>query len=141
LPATPPIWLTPDGRLNPERLLEAFLAFWRCHGQPLLGTTAYHEIAPHLVLMAFLDRVANGGGRVERESAVGRGRLDAYWANYLKPWDIAAGALIAMESGAEICRQNGQAFNPWLGELLVCASVPLRKEIQDCFLEVETRRK
>lgn len=26
--------------------------------------------------MAFLDRVANGGGRVERESAVGRGRLD-----------------------------------------------------------------
>lgn len=26
--------------------------------------------------MAFLDRVANGGGRVEREAAVGRGRLD-----------------------------------------------------------------
>jgi hypothetical protein len=76
LPATTPIWLTPEGRLDIERLLEAFLAFWRRHGQPLLGTTAYHEIAPHLVLMAFLDRVANGGGRVERESAVGRGRLD-----------------------------------------------------------------
>lgn len=76
LPATTPIWLTSEGRLDPERLLEAFLAFWRRHGQPLLGTTAYHEIAPHLVLMAFLDRVANGGGRVERESAVGRGRLD-----------------------------------------------------------------
>jgi myo-inositol-1(or 4)-monophosphatase len=72
---------------------------------------------------------------------VGRGRLDAYWANYLKPWDIAAGALIAVESGADICRQNGQAFNPWLGELLVCSSVPLRKEIQDCFLDVEKRRK
>jgi type II secretory pathway predicted ATPase ExeA len=76
LPATTPVWLTSEGRLDPERLLEAFLAFWRRHGQPLLGTTAYHEIAPHLVLMAFLDRVANGGGRVERESAVGRGRLD-----------------------------------------------------------------
>ncbi len=72
---------------------------------------------------------------------VGRGRLDAYWANYLKPWDIAAGALIAVESGADIGRQNGQAFNPWLGELLVCSSVPLRKEIQDCFLDVEKRRK
>ncbi|HMQ33468.1 MAG TPA: ATP-binding protein [Chloroflexaceae bacterium] len=76
LPATTPVWLTPEGVLDPERLREAFLGFWRRHGQPLLGTTAYHEIAPHLVLMAFLDRVANGGGRVERESAVGRGRLD-----------------------------------------------------------------
>ena len=72
---------------------------------------------------------------------VGRGRLDAYWANYLKPWDIAAGALIAMESGAEICRQNGQAFDPWLGELLACSSLPLQKEIQDCFLDIEKRRK
>jgi len=76
LPMITPIWRTPEGRLDPARLLEAFLAFWRRHGQPLLGTTAYHEIAPHLVLLAFLDRVANGGGRVERESAVGRGRLD-----------------------------------------------------------------
>jgi hypothetical protein len=76
LPATTPTWLTSQGRLDPNRLRDAFLSFWRQHGQPLLGTTAYHEIAPHLVLMAFLDRVANGGGRVEREMAVGRGRLD-----------------------------------------------------------------
>lgn len=76
MPAVPPTWIDAQGHLVPERLRDAFLAFWRQHGQPLLGTTAYHEIAPHLVLMAFLDRVANGGGRVEREIAVGRGRLD-----------------------------------------------------------------
>ena len=76
MPAVTPTWIDTQGRLVPERLREAFLTFWRQHGQPLLGTTAYHEIAPHLVLMAFLDRVANGGGRVERELAVGRGRLD-----------------------------------------------------------------
>jgi hypothetical protein len=76
MPAVTPTWLDAQGRLIPERLREAFLTFWRQHGQPLLGTTAYHEIAPHLVLMAFLDRVANGGGRIEREAAVGRGRLD-----------------------------------------------------------------
>ncbi|WP_129673865.1 ATP-binding protein [Candidatus Chloroploca sp. Khr17] len=75
-PPVVPTWIGPDGQLEPTRLLEAFLSFWRQHGQPLLGTTSYHEIAPHLVLMAFLDRVANGGGRVEREAAVGRGRLD-----------------------------------------------------------------
>ncbi|WP_304608699.1 hypothetical protein [Hyalangium versicolor] len=69
-------WLRPDGRLDPERLMEAFLAFWRQHGQPLLGTAHYHEVAPHLVLMAFLHRVANGGGTLEREYAIGMGRMD-----------------------------------------------------------------
>jgi hypothetical protein len=76
LPVITPTWLSPDGRLDTERLLEAFLAFWRRHGEPLLGTTPYHEVAPHLVLMAFLHRVVNGGGSVEREYAIGRGRMD-----------------------------------------------------------------
>jgi hypothetical protein len=76
LPQITPTWLHPDGRLNPEQLLAAFLAFWRQHGQPLLGSAPYHEIAPHLVLMAFLHRVVNGDGTLEREYAIGRGRMD-----------------------------------------------------------------
>jgi hypothetical protein len=76
LPSLPATWLRLDGRLDTERLMEAFLAFWRQHGQPLLGTAPYHEIAPHLVLMAFLHRVANGGGTLEREYAIGTGRMD-----------------------------------------------------------------
>jgi hypothetical protein len=73
-----PTWLTLDGRLDPDRLLDAFLAFWRQHGQPLLGAAPapYREIAPHLVLMAFLHRVVNGGGTIEREYAIGSRRLD-----------------------------------------------------------------
>lgn len=62
LPRLTPTWLRPDGRLDPDRLLGAFLAFWREHSQPLLGSAPYHEIAPHLVLMAFLHRVVNGHG-------------------------------------------------------------------------------
>lgn len=76
LPRIAPTWLTADGHLDPDRLLEAFLSFWRRHGEPLLGTAPYHEIAPHLVLMAFLHRVVNGGGSIEREYAIGRGRMD-----------------------------------------------------------------
>ncbi|HSO83420.1 MAG TPA: ATP-binding protein, partial [Thiocapsa sp.] len=68
--------LNSDGSLNPERLLGAFLDFWRQHGQPLLGSAAYHEIAPHLVFMAFLHRVANGESTLEREYALGSGRMD-----------------------------------------------------------------
>ncbi|MFN8440150.1 MAG: ATP-binding protein [Caldilineaceae bacterium] len=76
LPVIHPTWLNPDGSLNPSRLLDAFLAFWRQHGQPLLQSAPYHEIAPHLVMMAFLHRVVNGNGRIEREYAIGSRRLD-----------------------------------------------------------------
>ena len=76
LPQIRPTWLNADGSLNPQHLLDAFLAFWRQHGQPLLGSAPYHEIAPHLVLMAFLHRVINGGGTLEREYAIGSGRMD-----------------------------------------------------------------
>jgi hypothetical protein len=77
LPQLPATWLTPEGRLDEERLLEAFLVFWKQHGEPLLGAAPYHEVAPHLVLMAFLHRVVNGGS-IEREYAIGRGRMDLF---------------------------------------------------------------
>jgi hypothetical protein len=76
LPQIEPTWLTPDGRLDPDRLVEAFLDFWRQHGVPLLKAAPYHEVAPQLVLMAFLHRVVNGGGSIEREYAIGMGRMD-----------------------------------------------------------------
>lgn len=78
LPAIAPIWLTPNGRLDKEQLLAAFIAFWCKHGQPLLRAVHYHEIAPHLVMMAFLDRVANGGGTLDREYALGEDKMDLY---------------------------------------------------------------
>ncbi|MEB3182318.1 MAG: AAA family ATPase [Nostocaceae cyanobacterium] len=76
LPVIAPTWLTPEGELNIDALLEAFIKFWRQHGEPLLGSTGYHEIAPHIVLMAFLHRVVNGGGTLEREYAIGSDRMD-----------------------------------------------------------------
>lgn len=76
LPQIHPSWLTLQGKLDVDKLREAFLAFWRKHGQPLLRTAPYHEIAPHLVMMAFLHRVVNGRGSIEREYAIGSGRMD-----------------------------------------------------------------
>jgi hypothetical protein len=76
LPHLTPSWLRSDGRLDLEQLRDAFLAFWRQHGEPLLASAPYHEIAPHLVLMAFLHRVVNGSGTLEREYAIGKGRID-----------------------------------------------------------------
>lgn len=69
-------WALPDGRLDVQGLLEAFVAFWRRHAEPMVRGQSYPEIAPHIVVMAFLQRVVNGGGTIEREYAAGSGRMD-----------------------------------------------------------------
>lgn len=73
--ARPGAFLLPDGRLDMRKLLETFATFWRENGEILSGR-AYHEVAPQLVMMAFLHRIVNGGGYIDREYGIGRGRID-----------------------------------------------------------------
>ena len=75
-PNLKPTWLDAEGKLAPDRLLDAFLSFWRENGEALLQSVPYHEVAPQLVLMAFLHRVVNGGGSIQREYAIGTRRMD-----------------------------------------------------------------
>lgn len=76
LPTITPTWLDAAGRIDFDKLLDAFVEFWLRHGEALLASSPYNEAAPHLVLMAFLQRVVNGGGRIDREYAIGAKRLD-----------------------------------------------------------------
>ena len=77
-----------DGRLDLAAILLGFAAFWREHGEVLTGALIYHEVAPQLVLMAYLQSVVNGTGFIDREYGVGRGRIDLQlrW-----PWQDADG--------------------------------------------------
>ncbi|MEV4252181.1 hypothetical protein AB0J52_03315 [Spirillospora sp. NPDC049652] len=74
--ADPRAFLLPDGRLDIPRLLTEFVAFWKANGEILDKRETYHEFACQLVFMAFLQRVVNGGGFIDREYAVGRDRVD-----------------------------------------------------------------
>ncbi len=65
-----------DGRLDVPKLMGAWQEFWRKDGHLAAEGFAYREAGPHLMLMAFLQRVVNGGGRIEREYALGKGALD-----------------------------------------------------------------
>jgi hypothetical protein len=70
-----------DGSLDVDKLLRAFQDFWRRDGHLAAEGFGYREAGPHLMLMAFLQRVVNGGGRIEREYGLGRRALDLmiYW--------------------------------------------------------------
>ncbi len=65
-----------DGNLDLVKLLEAFQAYYRENAGHWLERFAYKEAGPQLLLQAFLQRVVNHGGRIEREYALGRGRTD-----------------------------------------------------------------
>ena len=66
-----------DGGLDVAGLIEAFQTFFREHSEHWVQRfEKYHEAGPQLLLQACLQRVVNGGGRLEREYALGRGRVD-----------------------------------------------------------------
>ena len=76
--ADPRSFVRTDGKLDFPLLLAEFVEFWKEHGEVLGGGMSYHEVAPQLVLMGYLQRIVNGGGTIDREYGVGRGRIDLY---------------------------------------------------------------
>ncbi|MEI6139620.1 MAG: AAA-like domain-containing protein [Mariniphaga sp.] len=69
-------YIKPDGKLDLPALLVEFQDFYREHSESWLGNFSFQESGKQLLLMAFLQRIVNGGGKIDREMAVGRGRTD-----------------------------------------------------------------
>ena len=69
-------YVRPDGRLDVDKLLAAFQQFFREHSEHWVERFDYKEAGPQLLLQAFLQRIVNSGGRIEREYGLGRGRTD-----------------------------------------------------------------
>ncbi len=83
----PAAFVRPDGALDMPKLMAAWQAFWREDGHLAAEGFGYPESGPHLMLMAFLQRIVNGGGRIEREYGLGRGALDllVQWRGHRYP--------------------------------------------------------
>ena len=72
-----PAWyVDADGGLETAKLLAAFQTFFREHSEHWSQRFQYQEAWPQLLLQAFLQRIVNSGGRIEREYGLGRGRTD-----------------------------------------------------------------
>ena len=71
-------YLRPDGSLDMPKLLRGFQSFFRQHSEHWIERFDYKEAGPQLLLQAFLQRIVNGGGRIEREYGFGRGRTDLF---------------------------------------------------------------
>jgi len=76
LPQETAWYVDASGGLDVVALLAAFQAFFREHSEHWVERFDYREAGPQLLLQAFLQRVVSGGGRIEREYGLGRGRTD-----------------------------------------------------------------
>ena len=71
-------YITPEHRLDMPKLLAAFQQFYREHADIWSKGFTYKESAPQLLLQAFLQRIVNGGGHINREYGLGRKRTDLF---------------------------------------------------------------
>ncbi|MEN0049208.1 MAG: AAA-like domain-containing protein [Bacteroidota bacterium] len=74
----PQWYIKKDGSLDIPKLLRAFQDFFRKHSEHWVERFEYKEAGPQLLLQAFLQRIVNGGGRIEREYGFGRRRTDLF---------------------------------------------------------------
>jgi hypothetical protein len=97
--ADPRSFVRPDGRFDLDVLLREFAAFWIEQGDALTESATYREAAAQLVLMAFLQRVVNGGGVVTREYGIASRRIDLLvtW-----PWVDAEGKRLVQREAIEL---------------------------------------
>ena len=62
---------------------------------------------------------------------VAAGRFEGFWEQHLKPWDVAAGALIVAEAGGRVTGMDGSAFSPAAAHL-----VASNGRVHDAILDV-----
>jgi len=83
------------------------------------------------VLRFFLERaqgIRRGGSAALDLAYVACGRLDGFWEEHLKPWDMAAGYLLATESGGKVSSYNGESWTPASGGV-VASGEPIHSKM------------
>jgi myo-inositol-1(or 4)-monophosphatase len=57
------------------------------------------------------------------------GRLDAFWATKIQPWDVAAGVLLVREAGGVVTGRNGAEFDLWNPHFVAAAGPELHRNL------------
>lgn len=124
-------WYVDDkGDLDMNKLLMAFTQFYRENADVYRSKIDYQESFPHLLLMAFLQRIINGGGTILHEYALGTRRVDIFvkWKTrcYILELKIRRGE-DTLTKGLEQTSQYADLCKADEAHLLVFDNDPLKK--------------
>jgi myo-inositol-1(or 4)-monophosphatase len=73
--------------------------------------------------------VRRSGSAALNLAYVATGRLDAFWATKIQPWDVAAGVLLIREAGGLVTGRDGNEFDVWRPHFVAAACDELHREL------------
>jgi len=106
-------WLSASGASSRPLKVSSTAELTRCllaTGFPYdIRTTAHNNLETFARLSLQTQGVRRLGSAALDLCYVAAGRFDGYWERFLRPWDLAAGGLIAREAGARVTRLDGSS--------------------------------
>lgn len=95
-------------------------------GMPWIGKPGHAKFLKELhKVMARAAGVRRNGSAALDLAWMAAGRCDGYWERGLKPWDIAAGIVIAREAGATVQELDTGGENPMDSGNIICSGEAL----------------
>ncbi len=93
-----------------------------CTGFPYdVGTSQRNNVREFTTVIQHAQGVRRDGSAALDLCRVAEGAFDGFWELKLKPWDVAAGALIAQEAGGIVTNFDGSAFDPFT-DTIICTN-------------------
>jgi myo-inositol-1(or 4)-monophosphatase len=95
------------------------------------GVTADSQpIKRFLTVLPYAQTIHRSGSAALNLAYIAAGRLDAFWSTSLKPWDVAAGALIVAEAGGRVTTLGGKPLNIEVPDLLSSNGTGIHEELR-----------
>jgi myo-inositol-1(or 4)-monophosphatase len=82
-----------------------------------------------LTVLPHAQTIHRSGSAALNLAYVAAGRLDAFWSTSLKPWDVAAGALIVAEAGGRVTTLNGRPLDIEVPDLLCSNGTGIHEQL------------
>lgn len=76
-----------------------------------------------------MHRIRSFGSAAIALCYVATGIIDVYTAEGLKPWDLAAGAIIVTEAGGTISLIDGAPYDPVYGNIIASSTEQLSQRV------------
>ena len=96
---------------------------------PVGGDEHDPAIKRFLRSLKHLQTVQRSGSAALNLACVACGRIDAFWSSSLKPWDVAAGVLIAQEAGGAVTNLEGSKIDIMIPDILATSSRRIGQEL------------
>lgn len=96
---------------------------------PVATTVDDPAVRRFLRLIPRAQTVQRTGSAALNLAYVAAGRIDGFWSSSLKPWDMAAGALITAEAGGRISRMDSRPLRIEVPDLLASNGTALHEQL------------